>query len=898
MSNKEARRLGTKGKRSVNYWLLYTAAFAVMMGLAFSPFWANGRTLISSGDSVNQFYPATIYIGRWYRQALQSILHGNFQIPMFDPGIVLGENTVGLMTYLNLGNPLFWITALIPERWMYLFFQWSIPMQYYLAGISFSLLCFYLKLDRWPTLTATLVYLSCGYVFKTGAMYITFLSPLVYLPLLVLGFEAVLQKRSILPLVFAAWFAGLNDVYFFYMCCILLVLYGVIRGIQLYGRQIQQWFAACLRGVGAVLLGMMLAAPFLLPQIRAFFASSRSGSANLSAALLVPSMERLKKLLFDSWMLNEGPQRNNIALCCIAVLAVLLAVRYCKRWPALCAGTLVMAVLYLIPFTDYLMNALADAYDRWVFLIAFVWALAVGCLFPVMLQLRRGDKILLLAAAAAGAAYALLGPQRTSSAVWASAGMLALTVGVILLIQKKSPVFRQWGPVLLCAAVLLNGAAIGYWHYADGLDGFAGNGFEAQQAKDSVRSAYEDFPLLHEGAQKNSRINNPTGTINASMLEGYSGIRGYWSLLTGDMVQGLQKMGVMAPGWHLELQDKSALVQALLGVRWSIDPAPGQLCGWNLTAENNGHSLYEDPHALPVAGFIYPQAITMEELEQLGPVERQQMALKAIALEEIPQNMPHAQTELAQPLEMQTSTENLLCENGTVNLAWWNGTMQLNLTAPAGTRLLLCLDGLQQVQPGIGISAACGDNRAVISAGETMADYVMDLGYSDAERTQIQLDFSASQNFEQETDLLLKEIRVYALPEAAWKADRDLLGSSVLQNVSLEQNRIAGTAVLDQPGVLCITYPYSSGWKACVDGKPARVEKGSGMFLALALEPGTHTVELTYCTPGLKLGWALLGCGAVVLLICCGYSRKKRRAGSRPAKQSHENACIHRDAMV
>ena len=858
-----------------HYWLIYSLAFAVMMGLVFMPFWAQGRTLISAGDSVDQFYPATLYIGHWYRQAIQSILHGNFQIPMFDPTIALGENAMGLMTYLNLGNPVFWITAWIPDRWMYLFFQCSIPLQYYLAGVSFSLLCFYMKRDRWSTLTGALVYLSCGYVFKSGAMYITFLSPLVYLPLLVLGFESVMQKRSMLPLVFAAWFAGLNDVYFNYMCCILLVLYGVIRGLQLYGRRVGAWFAACLQGAGAVLLGMALAAPFLLPQILAFFGSSRSGGERLSPALLVPSVQRLKKLLFDSWMLSEGPDRNNMALCCIAVLAVLLLVRYRKRWPALCTGALVMGALYLIPFTDYLMNALADAYDRWVFLIAFVWALAVVYLFPVLMQLRRGDRLLLIAAAAVGGLYALAGPQRMQPDVLASALMLALTVGAILLVQRSGPVSRRWAPVLLCGAVLLNGAAVGYWRYGDGLDGFAANGYAMPAVKQSTCSAYQEFDSLTSGKAENSRVNNPTGVVNASMLEGYSGLRGYWSLLNSDMVQGLQGMGVMAPGWHLELQDKSALVQALLGVGWCIDPPPGQIEGWELVEQRGEHTLYRDPKALPVAGFVCSQAITQEELEQLGPVERQQMLLKAVALDKIPRRVSHVQPQLIQPLAFQAQAENLLRTEEHLDLTWWSGAMQLELNAPPATRLLLCLDGLQQVQQGIRITAVCGDRRVSVGAAAQPADYVMDLGFSDAGCSRIDLEFSAAQDFEKSTDVLLQDIRVYALPEAQWKADRDQLGRAPLRDVQLEQNRVSGTAVLDEPGVLCVTYPYSTGWTARVDGSPVPVERGDGMFLALPLEAGVHQVELTYCTPGVKAGWALLACGAGILAILIGYEKKK-----------------------
>lgn len=869
-------------KRRTNYWLIYTIAFGVMMAVAFAPFWANGRTLISTGDSTSEFYPATLYIGRWYREVLRNFWHGEFTLPMFDPNIVLGEDAYSLMAYYNLGNPLFFLTALVPTRWMPLLFQLSIPVQYYLAGAAFSLYCFYMKKGRWQTLAGTMVYLSCGYMFKVCAMYIDFFSPLIYLPLLLLGFEAVLRGRSMLPLVFAAWFAGLTEVYFVYMCGIFLIFYGLVRGIELYGwRRLKEWFLACLRAVGGFALGLVLAMPVLLPAVWCFFTSERSGTMQLALRDLLPSLERLRGLLVGSWMLTEGAGRNNIALCAIAIMAVLfLVVRCRRRYPALCIGALLAGGLYLLPFTDYLMNAFAGQYDRWVFLLAFVWALAVVYVFPALLHLRSRDKLLLCGAVLLAFLYGVLGPQRLNRDVLAAAAVMALTLAAILAAQRFGGVKpRQWGPMLLCGAVLLNASLIGYWHYADAGDGFAKEGHDMAYVEASIRSAYSEFPQLAGQTGQNYRVDNAPPEINSAMLEGYPGINGYWSLLNSNMVKGLRQFGVMPPGWNVTLTGKSPWVQALLGVRYKIcrgEQPDESVPGYTLAAVNGENYLYENTSALPIAGYTYAGYITQHEYEALNPVQKQQMVLKAIALEQTPPGIPAVSAAgLAQPLRYELAQENVNYQAGTLDLGWWSGTLQLRFQAPASTRLMLYFQGAQGLQYGINVTASCAGVEKGLSFGGQKADYVVDLGYSTAERTGLTIGFGATQDYQLPQDILLEGIALYAVPESEAQADLEALGQDVLQDVVMGTNKVTGNIQLDQAKILCIALPYSPAWKAEVDGQPAEILQGNTMFMALPLAAGSHTVELTYCTPGFKLGSALFAVGALLLALLIGQERRK-----------------------
>lgn len=62
-----------------------------------------------------------------------------------------------------------------------------------------------------------------------------------------------------------------------------------------------------------------------------------------------------------------------------------------------------------------------------------------------------------------------------------------------------------------------------------------------------------------------------------------------------------------------------------------------------------------------------------------------------------------------------------------------------------------------------------------------------------------------------------------------------------------------------EPGLLLVRESWAPGWKAHVDGRPAPTYLAAGIFYVVPLEAGPHVVELTYRTPGLRLGFALSG---------------------------------------
>lgn len=73
-------------------------------------------------------------------------------------------------------------------------------------------------------------------------------------------------------------------------------------------------------------------------------------------------------------------------------------------------------------------------------------------------------------------------------------------------------------------------------------------------------------------------------------------------------------------------------------------------------------------------------------------------------------------------------------------------------------------------------------------------------------------------------------------------------------------------------GVLRVSGRYAPGWRARVDDEPARVYRADGVFRAVVVPPGRHTVTFTYDNPDERTGAraALVGIAALVVLVGAG----------------------------
>jgi hypothetical protein len=100
------------------------------------------------------------------------------------------------------------------------------------------------------------------------------------------------------------------------------------------------------------------------------------------------------------------------------------------------------------------------------------------------------------------------------------------------------------------------------------------------------------------------------------------------------------------------------------------------------------------------------------------------------------------------------------------------------------------------------------------------------------------------------------------------------------KSFSCDSHGFTADIELKKPELVFFSVPYSEGWTASVNGKPADVEKVSYGFMAVKADAGDNKIEFRYETPGFRTGACIsLGAGGVLivyLLIMRLFDKKRR----------------------
>ena len=91
-------------------------------------------------------------------------------------------------------------------------------------------------------------------------------------------------------------------------------------------------------------------------------------------------------------------------------------------------------------------------------------------------------------------------------------------------------------------------------------------------------------------------------------------------------------------------------------------------------------------------------------------------------------------------------------------------------------------------------------------------------------------------------------------------------------------NRVVVRATLPADGYLALYDTYNPDWKVDVDGAPAPLMRANGLFRAVHLTRGPHTVTFTYRPRALQIGAAITAATALALIAWCLVDRRRSAA--------------------
>jgi hypothetical protein len=120
-----------------------------------------------------------------------------------------------------------------------------------------------------------------------------------------------------------------------------------------------------------------------------------------------------------------------------------------------------------------------------------------------------------------------------------------------------------------------------------------------------------------------------------------------------------------------------------------------------------------------------------------------------------------------------------------------------------------------------------------------------------------------------------RPIPIVAPPDAA-----RLRGRGALQVTSYEPGHATLQATATAPALVLVRDSFAPGWIARVDGRPVAPYPAAGIFFAVPVPTGTHTIALDYHAPGFIAG-LLVAAGWT--LVAATLASMRRRAQARAA---------------
>lgn len=417
---------------------------------------------------------------------------------------------------------------------------------------------------------------------------------------------------------------------------------------------------------------------------------------------------------------------------------------------------------------------------------------------------------------------------------WVSAG--AFLVTTLLLLWSKSSKKKQF---LLFAVVTLE---IGY-NFQQML--------ENTPLADNVRFR-EDMgnytELLDEMKAKDQdlyRIENAIKGVdngyNESFLYNYQSIPYYSSTLNESLRDNLAKLGLFSKN-ERRISDvgQTPFLDYLFNTRYVLAETQLEGTEFAIAKSDFGQILPKNPTVKTSIGYTVPTDFGQVKLKAKQPFENQNQLVNSILQNE-------------EDLFKQATVMRSISENSYLVTAHANGPNYLYLPQVNLKNVRLYVDGEEIV------SRVHVTNQALMYLGD----------FHDGE--QFVLDLKATRKIKVTSE------NVQSFDNSVYNQAVRKLEKNRLEVTDWKASEIHGKVqVRDEKELLFVSIPYDKKWRAEIDGENVTLKKVSGNFIGIPVTKGLHEISLNYYPEGFKVG-SWISCFSLVWLSgLVGYDLWKK----------------------
>lgn len=840
-----------------NRWkthLLFLFVFSLFSAFFLYLYRSQGRSFVHfGGDGYRQHYKALLYYSDFLKQVIYNLFHeGRFITPQWDFSIGEGSDVLQTLHYYCIGDPINLPCVFFDETNMYLFYEFSVLFRLYLAGEFFILLCHETgKSDPLAIVSGALVFLFSEYGVMTVSGHPFFITPMVYLPLILCGVERIIRKDRYPLFVFAVMFASLSNIYFFYMAVILTVVYTLIRLIFLKEDLKKKLILLLKIGVCSV-FGLMMSAVVFLPMCSALLNNSRL-FANNQISLFYDSWYYLS--LIPSFVMGQNGHFGTYTI--IGVFAILSAVRR-KRWFLLSLFGVGM-LFEMIPFFSSLMNGMSYTTGRWLFALALTVAYLVTDRFE---DLTNRDNLYLILFTLVYYPLCILLDRSEYRAY-----ILFIAVTAIFLAGVRFLNSVKVKKLITFAVVSFFVLFISVYKYSPMWWNRASTGTKIDVLLNIKENELSALRTIDDDSFW--RFSGNSLEVNTTVLSGHSAPQFYWSVANSDIAVYRKEMAFLDnSSYHYENDTDRFIPLSLDGVKYYIADHGYESVPYSYTYLKTvgDYDIYENKNYVPLVS-VYDSYMRYEDWKQFDPIRKQEVLTKAVVLEE-DVDLNRVKEIASRSVDVECGTdldEGLKIEDGKVLVTVPASTARLSFRGEEAGEYYLMIEGLRSPNSSKW-KVTYKDATFVINykspTHETYSgrhDFAVNLGYHEG------IDDSLEIRFPDAGEFTYENIRIVCLPLEEQITDLEKRKDIDVKKLTVGDNDIDCDLSLKEDKILFLSVPYAKGWKATLDGSEVNLMRADCAYMAVLAGKGDHTLSLTYRTPLLKEG------ALISVLGLCAY---------------------------
>ena len=868
---------------------VYTLMFLLMCIVAFLPFFTEGKSFVWGAgveDGLSQHFSALAYYGEALREFFRNLLAGHPKLVMWDMSLGYGADILSTLNYYAIGDPLNLLYGFVSPKNTETMYDFMILLRMYLAGITFIIYARKMKKRSYGTVIGALVYVFSGFCFRLGLRHPFFINPMIYFPLLCLGIEKIYQRERPYVFIFAVCVSAMSNYYFLYMLTIFAVIYAWIRFYKYTEENKMKNFCLTILKFGMYYtLGIAMAAVILLPSVIGFLGNGRYGNGVDWKSLIVYPGKYY--LLFIENFIGYGNMGSNtnagyLPIVGIVVLFTLFSQRMKhKKYRAAFIASIIALIL---PIFGYAFNGFSYANNRWAFALSFIVALLTAEMYPRLFVMSKRQQIGIGAGIIIYTVFCIIvnasGEEiLKNKGIMAACGLIAVFYILLLIFQRLGyDTQKRIVRVSMAILLLISVGVHGYYR-------FDPKGYAYTQEFMDQGQAYRT--LKEDNIRMLSKVNDPS--VYRVHAEGYryknyglinhlNTISGYYSITAKcvtDTIKGYDTLGMQYADKYKGVDLRLGLL-SLAGVKYITVAHNSQVAkdvssmgdvpyGVEKLRKKGNITLYKNKYALPFA-YAYDSYMTEQQYEQLNGIGKEQAMLAQIILNQHPadkeiqhneqRNGPDIQTislpetRISSPkgkkyaditVPVEKDKETYLYFKNLVYHGKKNGDDKFILTGRKGTKGILVTQN--DVQQKIHIQSTFNPYYF------GRKDYIVKINHQTSKaKEKVRLNFLSPGEYE------FDDISLITVPKKDVLARLKERKENSMKQIQYEGNHFRGVYHAKKDQILCVTIPYSKGWKATVNGNRTKIYKANGMFMGIIMKKGTQSVKLDYETPGLKIG--------------------------------------------